>query len=300
MNEELRLIVVSGLSGSGKSVALNVLEDLGYYCIDNMPAALIESVIEEVRSTSGTGEVRIAIGVDARNRQRDLDAMPELVRRLKSRNIQTDLLFLQADDEILLKRYSETRRRHPLAVTGGPLQSAIDRERELLGPVINAADLILDTSRTSVYELAELLRSRVDSRKVAALSILVESFGYKHGIPSDADFVFDMRCLPNPFWVPNLRYKNGLDPEVIEFLESQDKFRAMFTDIRDFLQRWIPEYVSFNRSYLTVAIGCTGGQHRSVCMAERIAAALRENHADVLTRHNELATRGDTSGDRQD
>jgi UPF0042 nucleotide-binding protein len=288
MSQDLRLIVVSGLSGSGKSVALNVLEDLGYYCIDNMPAALIGSVLEEVKRASGTGEVRVAVGVDARNRQPDLDALPGLIRDFKASGIQTDLLFLQATDDILLKRYSETRRRHPLASRGDALQSAIDRERALLGPVINAADLVIDTSRTSVYELAELLQNRVDPRKTASLSIQVESFGYKHGIPSDADFVFDLRCLPNPFWVPSLRSKSGLDPEVIEFLDSQKQFNAMFEEILGFLLRWIPEYVSFNRGYLTIAVGCTGGQHRSVHMTEKLAAALRERHENVLTRHSEL------------
>jgi len=293
MSEQLRLIVVSGLSGSGKSVALNVLEDLGYYCIDNMPAALIGSVLKEVQSASRPGEARVAVGVDARNRQPDLEALPGLIRNFKENGIQTDVLFLQASDEILLKRYSETRRRHPLSAGGDALHSAINRERELLGPIINAADLVIDTSRTSVYELAELLRNRVDPRKTASLSIQVESFGYKHGIPPDADFVFDLRCLPNPFWVPNLQNKTGLDPEVIEFLGAQPQFQAMFDEILGFLLRWIPEYVSFNRGYLTIAVGCTGGQHRSVHMTEKLAAALREKHDNVLTRHNELATRVD-------
>lgn len=300
MNEGLRLIVVSGLSGSGKSVALNVLEDLGYYCIDNMPAALIGAVLEEVQKSPSRGSVRVAIGVDARNRQPDLDALPSLIREFKESGIQTDLLFLQASNEILLKRYSESRRRHPLDTEGDALHSAIERERELLGPVINAADLVIDTSRSSVYELSEILRNRVDPRKAASLSIQVESFGYKHGIPSDADFVFDMRCLPNPFWVPQLRNKSGLDAEVIEFLEAQEQFGAMFTEILAFLLRWIPEYMSFNRSYLTIAVGCTGGQHRSVYMAEKLAAALKANHPVVLTRHNELIKPRDSAAPRAD
>jgi UPF0042 nucleotide-binding protein len=199
---------------------------------------------------------------------------------------------LQASDDILLKRYSETRRRHPLDKYGTELRSSIAKERELLGQVINSADLIIDTSRTSVYELADAIRKRVDSRERNMLSVLIESFGYKNGIPADADFVFDLRCLPNPYWQHELRSLTGHDAAVSGFLDEQPKFVRMYEDILAFLSLWIPEYVSFDRSYLTVAIGCTGGQHRSVYMAEKLAAALRRNHEPVLTRHNELPQRG--------
>jgi UPF0042 nucleotide-binding protein len=200
MPSQTRLLIISGLSGSGKSVALHVLEDLGYYCIDNMPAALLRSLVDEITQQEELPETRVAVGVDARNRQSDLAALPDLIAELQRDNIQTELLFLQAADEILLKRFSETRRRHPLAEHGTELRQAIERERHLLGPVINAADLIIDTSRTSVYELADAIRDRVDRRKSDMLSVLIESFGFKHGIPADADFVFDLRCLPNPYW----------------------------------------------------------------------------------------------------
>ncbi|MGH8129796.1 MAG: RNase adapter RapZ, partial [Steroidobacteraceae bacterium] len=189
----MRLIIVSGLSGSGKSVALHVLEDLGYFCIDNMPAALLQSLIEEVTRTREQSGSRVAVVVDARNRKSDVEALPKLISELRDRNVQTDLLFLQASEETLLKRYRETRRRHPLAADGGELRAAIARERALLGQVINAADLILDTSRKSVYELADIIRERVDRRQASMLSVLIESFGFKHGIPADADFVFDLR-----------------------------------------------------------------------------------------------------------
>jgi len=288
MSGEMRLIVVSGLSGSGKSVALHVLEDLGYYCIDNMPAALLNSLLQEVTRSSEQTGTRVAVGVDARNRKSDLESLPELIQDLRSNNIQTEVLFLQASDDILLKRYSETRRRHPLADHGTELRSAIAQERELLGQVINAADLVIDTSRSSIYELADVIRERVDRRKSSTLSVLIESFGFKHGIPADADFVFDLRCLPNPYWTTELRGLTGLDPAVIEFLDQQAQFGRMYDDILAFLDRWIPEYVSFNRSYLTVALGCTGGQHRSVYMTEKLAAALNERHEPVLTRHNEI------------
>ncbi len=291
MSEETRLIMVSGLSGSGKSVALHVLEDLGYYCIDNMPAALIKSVIDEVTRFEERSVARIAVGIDARNRQRDIQALPDTIKNLRDNNIQTDVLFLQADDDILLKRYSETRRRHPLSGDGTALRAAILHERELLGPIINLADLIIDTSTSSVYELADAIRERVDRRGKKMLSVLIESFGFKHGIPADADFVFDLRSLPNPYWQPNLRSLTGQDQAVADFLNKQPSFERMYNDVLGFLQHWIPEYVNFDRSYLTVALGCTGGQHRSVYMAEKLAKALQLTHDPVLTRHNELRRR---------
>ncbi|HSD68309.1 MAG TPA: RNase adapter RapZ [Woeseiaceae bacterium] len=284
----MRLIIVSGLSGSGKSVALHVLEDLGYYCIDNMPAALLKSLLQEVTRTREQSGSLVAVGVDARNRKSDLEALPGVIAELRQNNVQTDLLFLQASDEILLKRYSETRRRHPLASGGLELRAAIARERELLGQIINAADLVIDTSRTSIYELADAIRARVDRRKSNMLSVLIESFGYKHGIPADADFVFDLRCLPNPYWEPELRKLTGKDAAVQAFLDKEPQVQQMYEDILAFLSRWIPQYVSFHRSYLTVALGCTGGQHRSVYMTEKLAAVLRGLHEPVLTRHNEI------------
>jgi UPF0042 nucleotide-binding protein len=288
MPDENRLIIISGLSGSGKTIALHALEDLGYYCIDNMPAGLLRSLLDEISKPGDNSANRVAVGVDARNRREDLEALPALLRDIRNSGIATDLLFLQADDDVLLKRYSETRRRHPLADVSSELRAAIEHERSLLGPVINAADLVIDSSRTSVYELADIIQKRVDRRRTNELSILLESFGFKHGIPADADFVFDLRCLPNPYWNTELRSLTGLDTDVAEFLDSQPAFVQMYEDILTFLTRWIPEYVSVNRSYLTVALGCTGGQHRSVRMTEKLAAALAGTHDPVHTRHNEL------------
>jgi UPF0042 nucleotide-binding protein len=288
MSDSTRLIIVSGLSGSGKTVALHVLEDLGYYCIDNLPARLLKAVVEEV--SAGPGEIGrgIAVGIDARNRRADLESLPRLIEEFRQQNIQTDVLFVLADEAALLKRYSETRRPHPLAEHGAELRAAIDAEREVLAEVINSADLIIDTSRTSVYELANIIRERVDRRAPASLSVLIQSFGFKNGIPADADFVFDVRCLPNPYWDLNLRHLTGLDEQVIRFLDVQDSVATMHSDILKFLERWIPEYRASNRGFLTVAIGCTGGQHRSVYMAEKLAASLRESHGPVSTRHKEL------------
>jgi UPF0042 nucleotide-binding protein len=288
MSGELRLIIVSGLSGSGKSVALHVLEDLGYYCIDNLPAGLLIAAVDEVRRSSGDSAKLLAVGVDARNHAENLDTLPDLLRELRSQGVKTDIIFLHASDEILLQRYSETRRRHPLAEQGTQLRAAIKSERAFLSELQLSADLIIDTSQSSIYELADVIRSRVDRRDTESLSVLIESFGFKYGIPTDADFVFDLRSLPNPYWTLKLRGLTGFDEEVREFLDAQEKFTAMFGDVRDFLGRWIPHYRNANRGYLTVAIGCTGGQHRSVYMAEKLAAELRNHHDAVLTRHNSL------------
>lgn len=284
----MRLIVVSGLSGSGKSVALHVLEDLGYYCVDNIPAALLKAVIDEIAGDAENGAQLLAVGVDARNRRQDVEALPALLDELQAQGVETELVFLQASDEILLKRYSDTRRRHPLSKLGKDLRSAIAEERDVLSAIINAADLTIDTSNSSIYELADEIRGRVDRREAGALSVMVESFGYKNGIPTGADFVFDLRSLPNPYWTLELRGMSGLDEEVISFLDAQPTFVRMQADILEFLKRWIPEYGRVHRAYLTVAIGCTGGQHRSVCMAEKLASSLRKFHEPVLTRHNAL------------
>jgi len=284
----MRLVIVSGLSGSGKSVALNLLEDLNFYCIDNVPAALLDTVITELVATADSIYDNLAVGVDARNRSADLKSLPDLVRNLRSRGIHCEVIFLHAEDDILLKRYSETRRKHPLSDKGLSLADAIAREHELLGPIIDSAELILDTTRTNVHELRNAIRERVGQRKDPELSILIESFGFKHGLPSDADFVFDLRCLPNPYWEIQLRQLTGKDRPVIEYLDGMPSVQNMYTDILTFLEKWIPQYMDFNRNYLTVALGCTGGQHRSVYLVEKLAAELRQKFGPVQTRHNEL------------
>jgi len=284
----VRLIIVSGLSGSGKTVALHHFEDLGFYCIDNMPAALLATLISEITATQDPLYANLAIGIDARNRAADLGRLPEMVRNLRTRGMRCEVIFLHADDNVLLKRYGETRRKHPLSAAGLSLREAIDRERQLLGPIIASAELVLDTTRTSIYQLRDIIRRRVGPHEQPGLSILIESFGYKHGIPADADFVFDLRCLPNPYWDMALRGLTGKDGKVIEFLDASGSVQRMYGDILGFLDRWIPEYIDFNRNYLTVAIGCTGGQHRSVYMAEKLASELARRYSPVMTRHNEL------------
>lgn len=284
----MRLVIVSGLSGSGKSVALHLLEDVGFYCIDNVPAALLGSLVSQIVDTGDPFYGNLAVGVDVRSRASDLDSLPQVIQHFRSQGIRCEVVFLHADEDSLLKRYAESRRPHPLSSQGMSLREAIARERELLGPVMASAELIIDTSRTSIYQLRDAVRGRVGLRTEPGLSILIESFGYKHGIPLDADFVFDLRCLPNPYWEVSLRPLSGRDHQVIQYLEGHESVRRMFEDITGFLEHWIPKYLDFNRNYLTVALGCTGGQHRSVYMADKIAAALSKKHPQVLIRHNEL------------
>lgn len=284
----MRLIIVSGLSGSGKTVALHHFEDLGFYCIDNMPAALLATLIGEITATQDPLYANLAVGIDARNRAADLAGLPGMVRDLRTRGVRCEVIFLHADDNVLLKRYAESRRKHPLSAAGLSLREAIDRERQLLGPIISSAELVLDTTRTSIYQLRDIIRRRVGAHEQPGLSILIESFGYKHGIPADADFVFDLRCLPNPYWDVTLRPLTGKDEPVADFLDASPQVQRMYEDILGFLDRWIPEYIDFNRNYLTVALGCTGGQHRSVYMAEKVAAELARRYSPVMTRHNEL------------
>jgi UPF0042 nucleotide-binding protein len=287
----MRLIVVSGLSGSGKSVALNMLEDLDYYCVDNLPAGLLPGFIGYTVRTSEPAYRLTAVGVDARNRPEDLADVPRLLDELRRSGIGCELLFLRADNEQLLKRFSETRRRHPLSRSGIGLQEALDQERRLLAPVANAADLTVDTSRLSVHELRDLVRERVVERASGGPSLLFQSFAYRHGVPDDADFVFDARALPNPYWDPSLREHTGRDEPIRQFMGAQEEANRFLEDVQGFLERWLPSLVRSNRSYLTVAVGCTGGQHRSVYLAERLATHFQGRYGRTLIRHRDLASR---------
>lgn len=284
----MRLIILSGLSGAGKSVALNMLADLGYYCIDNMPVNLLRAFAKETVISPNPYYEWVAVGIDARSLPADLQTVPELVGELRAAGVHCEIIFLRADEAILFKRYDETRRRHPLSDDDASLADAITREVELLAPIAEHADLVIDTSRTSIHQLRDLVRQRVHGETTDSLSILVQSFGFKHGLPGDADFVFDLRALPNPYWEPALRRFTGRDQPVIDYLESQRSVRQMLRDITHCFDTWLPQLAASNRSYLTIAFGCTGGQHRSVYFAEQLAAHLREKHEHVLVRHNEL------------
>jgi len=284
----MRLIIVSGLSGSGKSVALRLLEDLDFYCVDNIPVRLLRVFVTEMANRDDYTFENIGVGLDVRSHHADMAEIPELLQDLTRSGTRIETIFLQADTKVILNRFRDTRRKHPLTDPDTSLEEAIAKERELLGPVHNSSDLIIDTSRTNIYELREQIRNRVAQREDSTVSIQIESFGYKHGLPTNADFVFDVRCLPNPYWHPELQMLNGKDRPVMTFLDSQPLVQEMIDDLSGFLVAWIPRYENFQRAYLTIAIGCTGGQHRSVYIAEAVAKRLEKDHGTIRIRHNEL------------
>jgi UPF0042 nucleotide-binding protein len=284
----MRLIILSGLSGAGKSVALHMLEDLGFYCIDNIPAALLKAFISHtVRSGEKVYE-RTAIGLDARNTDAEIALVPALVDELRRSGIDCEILFLVAGEEELLRRFAETRRAHPLSRQGENLREAIATERRLLDPIVNYADQVIDTSRLGVHDLRDLIYRRADPREGDRLSLLFESFGFKYGIPGDADFVFDARSLPNPYWEKELRPLNGRDAAVIRYLEQQSGVAEFIADVVTFLDSRLPAYRDSARRYLTVAVGCTGGQHRSVYITERLAERYARTLPEVSVRHAAL------------
>jgi UPF0042 nucleotide-binding protein len=285
----MKLIIVTGLSGSGKSIALHTLEDQGFYCIDNLPVRLLQAFVDELIREREEPYERTAVGIDARNPPGELALVPPLARRLREQGIACEMLFLDAAHDTLIRRFSETRRKHPLTTNERPLAEAIRLEQRLMEPFQSNADLHVDTTHTTVHELRDMLRNRVADRPENAESILFQSFGFKNGVPRDADFVFDVRCLPNPYWQVTLRPLTGQDPKVVQFLEQDPQVLEMRDDMIGFLDRWIPRFGSDGRSYLTVAVGCTGGQHRSVYMVEQIAGHLRQAGRRILTRHRELS-----------
>ena len=279
----MQLAIITGLSGSGKSIALNVLEDSGYYCVDNLPAQLVRETVDFLREA---GYERVAVSIDVRSGS-SLDNLPDLLAQMKSDKLETHIVFLDAKVGTLVKRFSETRRRHPLADDRRTLTESIERERELLEPIGSLGHRI-DTSELRPNTLRVWIRDLL-SLKDAGLVVLFQSFGFKHGIPLDADFVFDVRCLPNPHYDPQLRDLTGRDTSVIRFLEADSDVQNMAGDIQEYVNRWLPCFVRDNRSYLTVAIGCTGGRHRSVYFTERLSAHFGQQRP-VLVRHRELTT----------
>ena len=284
----MNMSIISGLSGSGKSVALHALEDMDYYCIDNLPVGLLEAFANEIREQTMSDGRNVAVGIDARNHPDQLSNFPKIIASLRSQGIICNILFLQADDATLLKRFSETRRKHPLSGANTPLADAIKRERNLLGPITANADMFIDTSRTNVHQLRDLVMESLGKNQKSGFLMLLRSFGYKHGIPGDADFVFDARCLPNPHWQADLRNLTGKDSAVADYLENEEVARLYYQQLEDFLTSWVPHFQADNRSYLSIAIGCTGGQHRSVYLVERLARELKSRLCDIVTRHREL------------
>lgn len=288
MNSGIKLQIVTGLSGSGKTIALHTLEDMGYYCIDNLPVSLLEAVALHLTSEPEPIFCKTAVGIDARSQPSQIPRLPALVDNMRKQGIECTMLFLDAQPDTLIKRFSETRRKHPLTDGKQSLDEAILHERELLQPLNNTADLRIDTSHTNQHELRDLIRSRISGADDNA-SILFESFGFKHGVPRDADFVFDVRCLPNPHWQSELRHLSGRDKPVADFLDAQDETHQMMADLKGFFDRWIPTFEADGRSYLTIAIGCTGGQHRSVYLVEQLTQHFKGQGMQVVSRHRELS-----------
>jgi UPF0042 nucleotide-binding protein len=285
----MKLFIVSGLSGSGKSVALHTLEDEDFYCIDNLHMGLLPAFVEQLVSPKLKLYDKAAVGIDARSGVDDLARFPEIVDGIKSSGLDVEVIFLQADIDTLITRFSETRRKHPLTRRGLPLVEAIHLERSLLEGIAARADLKIDTSRTNVHQLRALISERIRTSANASLSLLFQSFGYKHGVPPDSDYVFDARCLPNPHWEAELRDLTGQDFKVIEYLRRHGEVEELYLSIRDFLTRWIPRFEAEDRSYLSVSLGCTGGRHRSVYLAERLASHFKESrYENVSVRHREL------------
>lgn len=280
----MKLVILSGRSGSGKSICLHLLEDLNYYCIDNLPASLLPTLVEHVSQNYD----RIAIGVDARNLPTDLDQFHTIIHNLKQQGHDCEIIYLDAGDHTLLKRFNETRRKHPLSNETTSLQEAISREKELLQPIAHLADLRVDTSNLTLHQLQDLIGQRINLHQ-QKLSLLIQSFGYKFGIPIDSDFVFDVRCLPNPYWLPELRPLTGLDKKIQAFLLEKPETQLMLNDLKEFLKTWIPYFETNNRSYMTISIGCTGGQHRSVFIAEQLMGYLQTQDKTLQIRHRELA-----------
>ena len=282
----MKLVIISGRSGSGKTTALHVLEDIGYYCVDNLPVSLLPQLLQELKKSSAKITLA-AIGIDARNAGGQLQNLPNILRELTQEGVNSQVIYLDSDDETLIKRFSETRRKHPISNDTNTLREAIERERDILNPVASCASLIIDTTTLNLHQLRDQIKMRV-GEEVDSMAILVESFGFKNGIPKDADVVFDVRCLPNPHWITHLRNLTGKDQPIKDFLGEHLPVQEMITDIQAYLEKWLPRFAANNRSYMTVAIGCTGGQHRSVYIAEEIVTYLSARFNNVQSRHREL------------
>jgi UPF0042 nucleotide-binding protein len=282
----MKLVIISGRSGSGKSTALKVLEDIDFYCIDNLPASLLPALINEYKNEP---HKQLATCIDARSNPNEIGRISKTLAELPN-DLSVEVIYLDATDSVLIQRFSETRRKHPLSDADTSLQAAINQEKQILDPIAHLADLHINTNKMNVHDLRSLIKKRlVHATDDRAMALLFTSFGFKHGIPVDADMVFDVRCLPNPHWEPLLRELCGLDPACAAFLGAQDDVRDMFNDISIYLEKWLPNFAEANRSYLTVAIGCTGGQHRSVYLAQALQSAFSSEYTNCQVHHRELS-----------
>ncbi|HEX7381175.1 MAG TPA: RNase adapter RapZ [Nevskiaceae bacterium] len=285
----MQLVIVSGLSGAGKTVALKQFEDLGWYCIDNLPLTLVQPLVEQALGHPAPRFEHVAIGIDARASSSEIEGFPQTVDSLRSQGVATRVLFLTASAHAILTRYNETRRKHPLTSSEVNLREAIGLEQRILQPIERLADETIDTSSLSLHELRFAIHARVPESGAAQLALTFLSFGYKHGLPEGVDFVFDARCLPNPYWVPELRAMTGRDAPVARYLDTRPEVGEYATAVEAFLARWLPVFRDQGRPYVTVAVGCTGGRHRSVYLVERLAHHLRNATLTVAIRHRELS-----------
>jgi UPF0042 nucleotide-binding protein len=290
-NTRQDVIIVSGRSGGGKSTALNALEDLGYYCIDNLPGAMLPYFGPHI-SANPELYVKVALGIDARSRESDLQVVLDWMASLRENGLNCRLLFITADKAVLIKRFSETRRRHPLTGSDKVLPDAIENENQLLKPLRRQADLVIDSSNTNIHQLRRQVWDFVD-RSSVGLTIVLQSFAFKQGVPQEVDFMFDARILPNPYWKEELRALTGKDEAVRLWLENDQRVLKMTRDIQDFMHTWLPAFQNEQRSYVTIGIGCTGGKHRSVYLAEKLANSLRKRHESVLVHHREMPSWND-------
>jgi RNase adapter protein RapZ len=284
----MSLIIISGLSGSGKSIALQALEDMGFYCIDNLPAALLPHFSQQLVQAHNEQLKDAAVGIDARNKA-FLSALPESLQQLESHGLQYQIIFLEAEESVLVRRFKETRRKHPMTDLDTPLLEAVRMEKLMLEPLSRNATVRFDTTHTTPHELRHLVHNYARNTDTPGMTLMFESFGFKKGTPLDADYVFDVRCLPNPHWQEELRSHTGLDEPVIRFLEAEEKVQNMFEQLCRFLETWLPSFEAEHRSYMTIAIGCTGGQHRSVYLVKKLADYFSNKGIKALVRHRELS-----------
>jgi UPF0042 nucleotide-binding protein len=281
----MQLVIISGRSGSGKSTALHVLEDIGFICIDNLPAFLLPTLANKIGQYNMSN---YAVCIDARNHHHDLQQLPNILQSTPIKQLNYKVLYLNASNDVLLHRFSETRRKHPLSNSTTDLKEAIQQEKEILKPIFDFADITIDSSDMKFHDLRDLIKHHFLTINDDNTAVLFQSFGFKYGIPKNADLVFDARCLPNPHWNTELRLLTGKDDAVKDFLDSQQQVDEMYQDIKHFVSRWLPRYKENNRSYITIAVGCTGGQHRSVYLCERLNAYFNQASNNVQLRHREL------------
>ena len=280
----MKLVIISGRSGAGKSVALHVLEDLGFFAIDNLPIGLLSELPHHLPSSTN----RVAVSIDARNIVTDPEGIQPHFDKLRADGVSASIIYLDSDDATLIERFNATRRKHPLSSKQMSLAEAIEQEAHLLESIAEQADLRIDTSNLNIYDLRDIIKQQLQENSQQAVAIQFQSFGFKRGAPKDCDFLFDVRCLPNPYWEVQLRQYTGQDQPVIEFLEQDFSVRAMLSDISGFLDKWLPSIIASGRNYITIGIGCTGGQHRSVYTTEQLAARFQQQYPQTLVRHRDL------------